>query len=134
MSRVILALSMFFIVPMTAQADHKVPGGSLSRLSQDTNRLVREVQYSYLRYHVKQAVYRFGSDVRRFYSCTASFPAPRWQTWDHDIIPDSCEHQMHRLERSWYQVHRYLHDTYYDFPRVYRAYRRVRSAIRVMPF
>lgn len=127
------SLSVFFLVFLygtLALADHTLPSGSLARLARDTYSLDSSVRYSSLRYEVKMAVSRFAYDVERFIRCTQNGPITR----DHDLIPESCEYDLHQVQRSFYPVDRYLYDTYYDYPHVYRNYVSVRNDMRVLPF
>lgn len=113
-----------------ARADHEVPGGSIGRLHNDAHQLENVVRYSYLRYQVKQAVFRFVSDVSRLFVCTSG-DEPRNDHNDH--IGSGCSYALDNVGRSWYPVDRYLYDTYYDLPQVYYSYTRVRDDLRVFP-
>jgi len=116
---------------MFSYADHELPAGTVERLERDTRDLNYAVSYSTLRYAVKQAVARFAYDVDRFVDCVHGGPHI---TDDHDLIPGNCEFDLHHVRRSWYPVERYLYDTYYDYPQVYRRYLRVRDDLRMFPF
>jgi len=110
-------------------ADHELPGGTIRGLYNSAYQLQRSVQYSSLRYHVKNAVYRFANDVRQFVNCSNS----GLPTWEHDSVPERCEYIIGNLHQRWYEVDRYLYDTYYDYPSVYRDYRQVQRQMQQLP-
>lgn len=128
--RTILVLFAAAILQFSsAFADHTLPSGSLGRLRQDTARLDSTVRYSTLRYDVKLAVSRFAYDVERFVQCSQF----RGENRDHDLIPEHCEQDMHQVHYSFYSVDRFLYDTYYDYPQVYRVYTTVKNDLRSLP-
>ena len=126
LSIALLALSLMF--PAVVRADHTVPEGAVARLHEDTHLLEYNVRNSSLRYSVKQSVYRLSTDVSEFYQC-----ANRGLSRDH-TIPEICENVMRQVRSSWYPVERYLYDTAFDYPWVFRSYQQVRSDLQLFPF
>ena len=123
------ALLALLVMGSTAvRADHTVPDGLVARLHEDTHQLEYDVRNSSLRYSVKQAVYRLSADVSAFYLCVT-----RGGTWDH-TIPEQCERRFERVRSSWYPVDRYLYDTNFDYPYIYRDYQQVSSDLERFPF
>ncbi|MBI1861179.1 MAG: hypothetical protein HYR96_09710 [Deltaproteobacteria bacterium] len=107
------------------RADHEVPEGSVHELHEAAHQLEYEVRYTYLSYRVKQAVSRFTSNVVRFYTCVGGNPAD-----DHETVGTACYGPLRSAQQTFYPVERYLYDTYYDYPRVYQEYVRVKQLLR----
>lgn len=158
MRKVFLFLCTAMLFSITTQADHddgdwddNYGGGRVARLQRETHELQRVVSNSYLRYNVKQAVNEFAQQVRGLSRCSIRFdfnesrlndssenlkevetPTPI----DIDVKPldhnEDCQFQIRRVHQSWYEVDRYLYDTYYDYPRVYRQYQEVERALRFL--
>lgn len=122
-----------------AIADHEGPG-SLTTLLVEVHNLKQIVDYSPLRYAVKQAVVRFMLDAEGIDRCIdgVGFPhdsaddsvADDHVTDDHQGgVPDRCRYQLDVARSSFHPVERYLYDTSFDFPQVYQAYLRTRAAL-----
>ena len=117
----------------SAFADHT--GGSIDALVSASRNLNQTVNYSYLRYHVKSAVYGFSNEVEQLDRCADGRGFERPELMDHGTndhtggVPPQCQYQLNRVRASFSQVERYLYDTYYDFPQVYQAYQYTRSAL-----
>jgi len=115
-----------------AFADHSAPVGSVGLLLAYTQDLEQAVRYSGLRYEVQYTVYRFHSDVRRLADCVRRGP---WVHDDHASVPgcpSSCSRELYEARASFQQAERYLYDTQWDFPHVYRAYLNVRQALHAI--
>jgi len=127
--KLMFAFVALLMAPSIVKADHSLPGGSLSRLQNDTHYLEYQVRNSYLKYQVKQATYRLLLEVNALSQCIGQ----REETRDHDTVPENCEYRFRYVRQAWVPVNQYLYDTYYDYPRIYQAYLRVRQDIQVLP-
>lgn len=129
----ILVVLCLYLKP--ALADHTA-NTNVSRLKQSSDRLYSEVYYSTLRYEVKQSVYRFTQDVNYLHRCVLSFPPALLRSDSQDDhtgnIPYACQSALYRVRSSFYPVERYLYDTQYDYPYVYRQYRQTRYALSLV--
>lgn len=125
----LVLIGVFTLYVNIGVADHTLPAGSFSKLGKDTNHLDYVVRYSTLRYDVKWAVSNFAYDVKRLLYCVKYAQVDR----DHDLLPEKCEYDLHRVQYSFYPVDRYLYDTYYDYPNVYYAYLAVRKDLKKLP-
>lgn len=126
-----IALSLFalsFVTP-TAQADHGMPVGSSGYVVYETRELNDLVQRSWLRYHVKSAVSRFAWDVEQLGRCVQAGRPIFNDHLEDPGVPHFCRHQLNQARRSFSSVDRYLWDTHYDFPRIYRVYANVRNGL-----
>ena len=136
MKRTLLGLLAFVaaFAGYVAKADH-TDGGSVGYLLRESQELDQMVRYSYLKYEVKNTVARFSWDVQRLAECEQN--VPRTMNRDHDGgCSESCRYQLDQVRRSFYPVERYLRDTYYDFPEVYRQFvstKRALDAVSVNP-
>ena len=111
-------------------ADHS-GGGGASNLSVASNNLRNVVMRSTLNYNVKRAVTSFDMEVDRYTQCTQySFRGLDVTVMDHSGGGRDCDREYDRMERTWYPVDRYLYDTYYDYPYVYRAYQQVQRELQ----
>ena len=128
----VVLLTLFLGIGTYSKADHTLPQGSLKRLSDDSRYLYYVVRNSSLHSGVKRAVNDFTYKVDSMIRCAQS-PDSRENTRDHDLLPEHCEHYLNYVHYSWYNVERYLWDTAYDYPYVYRAYLRVRTDMRDLP-
>jgi len=144
-----LGLVIVLLASSMVKADHTSPSGSVSRLMYEAQELARGVRYFGLNYNVVQAVDRFNYDVNRLGNCVQfggrrSMLGERENTAGHieapivrdhsdprdDFgIPYQCRSYLDMVRRSFYPVERYLSDTYYDYPQLYRNYREVREAL-----
>ena len=128
------------------KADHNSPSGSVNRLLYETQELVQTVRYVGLNYNVQQSVDRFNYDVYQLANCVRfnggrGLRNSQLTVGDHldspDIrdhmegvgIPYQCRMNLDMTRRSFVPVERYLRDTYYDFPQVYRSYMETREAL-----
>ena len=130
-----------------ALADHPDDpprGGGAMALYNASENLERTVRWSGISWRVVSAVNYFGSNVHRFYQCSrfgdgdlepneVVMDQPEERIVDQPDFehPDegNCRSQMNSVQGAWYQVDRYLYDTNWDYPQVYRAYMRVRRAL-----
>jgi len=130
-----------------ASADHTSPTGSVSRLVYESQELVQTVRYVGLNYNVQQSVDRFNYDVLRLSDCIRFYgnrglvgessltsgdhleaPDMRDHT-ENPGVPSQCRMNLDVARRSFAQVERYLYDTNYDYPQVYRSYLETREAL-----
>jgi len=119
---VIVAL---FIQTGVAHADHNYPINSTAALKYETDELAIAVSNSWIGFQVKTAVRHYVNDVNRLIRCVR-FATRRPIFNDHTEdpgIPRACAVQLQHVRRAFGPVARYLWDTNFDFPRVYRAYR-----------
>lgn len=113
----LLAIIAFIICGGNAFADHTNPGEAAEELLYESQELDQMVRYSTLRYEVKYSVSTFEQDVERLAYCLKSY--------DH-----TCGDDMQRAQYSFSQVSRYLHDTQYDYPQIYRQWLHTRYALQ----
>jgi hypothetical protein len=137
MKKVIFHLAVLLpLIATSAKADHDSPMGSIGRLMYETTELQREVNYSWLRHHVKASVNRFTYDVQALFYCAqqgfrnTALAAPRPDHTEEVGCPHWCRQQMARAQYSFDSVSRYLYDTNWDYPNVYRAWLHTQDAIR----
>lgn len=112
-----------------AYADHKE--GSVAALAEETETLDYYVQNSTLRYRVKEAVDLFSNDVKYLEDCVRYYSV-NTVVLDHSEepgVPRACEYYLRMAKDSFRPVARYLYDTDWDYPRIYRAYRDTRYAL-----
>ena len=123
---------------VTAYADHSDdnPGSRLRAEAQELNVIV---QQSWLRYQVKASVQRFAMQAERAGMCAGGSgePVDRIMGGEPDGIikpldhgDGNCIYEIQMLRNVWIDVERYLYDTTYDFPQVYRQYIQTRRAVR----
>lgn len=139
------------LVGVVAVADHSSPSGSVARLQYETQELLQTVRYVGLNYNVQQAVNRFYYDVERLADCVrfnggrgvrnTSFSkgdhldGPDFRDHDELVgVPYQCRTNLDMARRSFTPVERYLYDTSYDYPQVYRSYMETREALLSLQF
>ena len=113
----------------TAQADHKK--GSTAALAFETSNLSYFVENSWLRYSVKNSVKRFERDVDYLSQCVR-YSSVNNIVLDHtedEGVPRICEYNLRMAYDSFRSVDRYLYDTEWDLPNVFRAYLEVKDAL-----
>lgn len=127
-------LTAALVLAPVAYADHNdhpnppSPGGSaVQRLGSEAESLNSQVQWSSLAWQVKDTVTRFTQEVRELVSCEpGGSPSPL----DHNDHPGNCRLQTQQVVQAFQPVERYLYDTMYDYPSVYRQYQRTAQAVR----
>ncbi len=124
-----------------AKADHSSPSGSVARLLYEAQELGQVVRYVGLNFQVLQAVDRFNYDVARLADCVRAtgggrgvggpFPvgSPLDDHLENPGISYQCRGQLDMARRSFYPVERYLRDTNYDLPQVYRQFLETRESL-----
>lgn len=141
-----LFLGLMIVVGVVAKAGHNSPSGSVGRLFYETQELVQTVRYVGLNYNVQQAVNRFHQNVVRLADCVRfnsrigsrnnpflegdHLDGPDFR--DHNEpsgVPYQCRPTLDMARQSFRPVDRYLNDTHYDYPQVYRSYIETREAL-----
>lgn len=124
-----------------AKADHSSPSGSVGRLVYEAQELGQVVRYVGLNFQVLQAVDRFNYDVARLADCVRATgggrgvggPFPMGSPLDDHLenpgVSYQCRGQLDMARRSFYPVERYLRDTNYDLPQVYRQFLETRESL-----
>ncbi|MEK6705283.1 MAG: hypothetical protein AABZ06_05800 [Bdellovibrionota bacterium] len=141
---VIICLSVMFSMGSLANtyADH----GDLnpaSRLRSEAQELNEIVQMSWLRYQVKYSVQRFAMQAEKAGLCAGGSGGLPGEPGDNlqgnepgeiikplDHSDGNCAYEIQALRGVWVDVERYLYDTNYDLPSVYRQYVQTRQALR----
>ncbi len=143
-----IGTGVLVLAGVMALADHNSPSGSVGRLMYESQELTQVVRYVGLNYQVQQSVERFNYEVSRLADCVRYNGGGRLgsdrlnsNVGDHldnpvildhledPGIPYSCRANLDMARRAFVSVDRYLSDTYYDFPQVYRAYMDTREAL-----
>lgn len=144
-----IGFSILLLGSLVVKADHNSPSGSVGRLQYEAQELAQAVRYFGLNYNVVQAVDRFNYDVSRLSQCVGMggramggrdlnnlaehLENPMVRDHNEQIgVPFQCRSYLDRVQRSFYPVERYLNDTYYDFPQLYRNYRETREALNAV--
>jgi hypothetical protein len=123
-----LGLLSALLIGSLVRADHTDPQGSIGLLDSEADELVQEVQYSNLNSNVKYAVYDFGTAVHRLVDCVKLGRSGRDHT-DEVGCPARCRYQLQYAQSQFSEVSRYLRDTQYDYPYVYRQWRSTSRAL-----
>lgn len=126
----LLVLAFLIGTTQIAHADHQVEGGLVTRLHSGAHQLDDLVRYSTLKYSVKRAVSQFQYEVSRFYQCVPQ----RSNSRDHQMIPDHCVSYFRYSKSSFAPVDRFLYDTNFDYPQIYRQYLTVKADLASFPF
>jgi hypothetical protein len=121
----VMFLTAVMGLPAPLLADHSGGTAGVARLHNAVHQLDNHVRYSYLSPQVKQSVRRLVQEASMYYNCVNRSPSP---FGEHEP-GRSCEYNEQRMLQVWYSVDRFLYDTYYDFPQVYRAYEQARYEI-----
>jgi hypothetical protein len=143
--RVGTVLGVLLITSVIARADHNSPQGSVGRLSYESQELLQVVRYVGLNYQVQQSVERFNYDVSRLVDCTRFYGGGRGPDLENKAdrlnrpelrdhlnpygVPIQCRESLKRARWTFRGVERYLRDTNYDLPQVYRQYLETRDAL-----
>ncbi|MEK6705114.1 MAG: hypothetical protein AABZ06_04950 [Bdellovibrionota bacterium] len=140
---IICLLIMLPVWPLViAYADHGDADPS-SRLRAEARELNEIVQQSWLRYQVKASVQRFATQAEKAGLCAGGSGGLPGEPGDNilgnesseiikplDHSDGNCIYEIQMLRNVWVDVERYLYDTTYDFPHVYRQYVQTRQALR----
>lgn len=118
-----LFVAALMFLAANANADHNSTIGSVDRLAYEAEQLFNTVQYHPLNYAVKDSVFRFSQDTRQLEQCSRQFNP------GHAGCSHNCRPYLDQVRRSFYQVDRYLIDTYYQFPQVYNQYNQTKVAL-----
>lgn len=125
-------VGLMFAMSGVAMADHN-DGGRYGNVRNRAYELNQVVQWSGLRWNVQNAVSRLAQSTSqlddRFMVPTQPMQPASLNRFDHND-GGSNNYVIQQIRSEWYEVERYLYDTNYDYPQVYRAYRNLRHALR----
>jgi len=114
---------------LPALADHDKD--DFSALTSAASYLNSRVYNSSLSRRVKFSVSQFYNDISNLEYCALEDETDEHLVeanfFDHDR--DDCSRLIRDAVRSWHQVDRYLYDTDWDYPGVYRAYLEVNTRV-----
>lgn len=123
-------IGLLFAMSGVAMADHN-DGGRYDNVRDRAYELNQVVQWSGLRWHVREAVSRLVQSTSQLDDrYIAPIQPASVHRFDHNEGGGSNSYVIQQIRSEWYQVERYLYDTNYDYPQVYQSYRRLRHALR----